>query len=96
MRVTISCILMMSSLNLLFADFTCPNYQLGWKCEEPGCKGDNDRDQSEGCQWCEEREEENNRLRNEVHREILDAQDPDGAPHTDEEAEAFERSIQSK
>ncbi|MCH9611355.1 MAG: hypothetical protein SP1CHLAM42_14420 [Chlamydiales bacterium] len=87
---------MMSSLNLLFADFTCPNYQLGWTCEVPECRGDNDEDQSEGCQKCKEREEENNRLRNEVYREILDAKDPDGAPHTDEEAEAFERNIQSK
>ncbi|MCH9611235.1 MAG: hypothetical protein SP1CHLAM42_13170 [Chlamydiales bacterium] len=99
MRFTMSCILIVSCLNCLFADFICPDYEMGWVCDVPNCPGDNYDDQSKGCEECkkrEEQEEENNRIRYEVYREALDIDDPDGAPHSYEEAEKFEKSIQSK
>ncbi|MCP5470064.1 MAG: hypothetical protein H7A36_06135 [Chlamydiales bacterium] len=88
-----SCILMAGCLPFLTADFNCPDYELDWICDEEKCRGQNDRDQSEGCKHCEERQREMEEQNNEYYREILDATDPDGAPHSKEEAQEFERGI---
>ena len=93
MRYFVVCAMVLSGLACLFGNFDFPDYE-AWICEEESCGRSNDRDQADGCSWCEEREGENEQLKNEYYREVLDAEDPDGAPHTYKDAKEFEKSIQ--
>ncbi|MCH9610713.1 MAG: hypothetical protein S4CHLAM81_05680 [Chlamydiales bacterium] len=84
--------ILLSTIPNLFGNLELP--KMYWICEDRECGELNERDQSEGCKKCEEREQQVAELKNEYYREVLDIKDPDGAPHSWEEAEEFERSIQ--